>query len=60
MRGRGRTRIDNVTEEERRRRIEELRERMRETDELVERDKIETARVLAMIDRALARLAESR
>ncbi|MDQ3951959.1 MAG: hypothetical protein M3279_03175 [Actinomycetota bacterium] len=49
-----------MTEEERRRRIEELRERMRETDELVERDKIETARVLAMIDRALARLAESR
>jgi cell division septum initiation protein DivIVA len=49
-----------MTEAERRRRIEDLRERMRETDRRVEQDKIETARVLAQIDRALARLAASR
>ena len=49
-----------MTEEERRKRIEDLRERMRETDRLVEQDKIETARVLALIDRALAKLAASR
>lgn len=49
-----------MTEAERRRRLEELRERSRGTRELMERDKIETARVLALIDRALAKLAASR
>ena len=49
-----------MTDDERRKRIEELRERMRRTDELMEREKIETARVRALIDRALAKLAASR
>ncbi len=49
-----------MTEEERQKRLAELRERRRKIHEQVERDKIETARVLALIDHALARLGTSR
>lgn len=49
-----------MTEEERRKRIEALRERMRRTDERLEQRRGETARVLAIIDRALAKLAPYR
>lgn len=49
-----------MTEEERRRRIEDLRERSRATDRLVEEQKAQAAVTLAMIDRALARLRGSR
>ena len=49
-----------MTEQERQKRIQELRERMRDTDELIERRKVQTARVLAQLDRVLDRLAASR
>lgn len=45
-----------MTEEERRRRLEELRERMRRTDEEVEAQKARTAETLALLDQALERL----
>lgn len=49
-----------MTQEERLRRIEELREQMRRTDERIERRKSETERTLVLIDRALERLRASR
>lgn len=49
-----------MTEEERRRRIEDLRKRSRETARLVEEQKIRSKETLALIDRALERLRASR
>lgn len=49
-----------MTEEERRRRIEDLRRRSRETDRLVEEQEKRTEETLALIDRALERLRASR
>ncbi len=49
-----------MTEEERRRRLDELRERMRRTDQLVEAQKVRTAETLALLDRVLERLRAAR
>lgn len=49
-----------MTEEERRRRIEDLRKRSRETDRRVEEQKIRTKETLALIDRTLELLRASR
>jgi hypothetical protein len=49
-----------MTEEERRRRIEDLRERSRETDRLSEEAAIRAEETLALIERALERLRAAR
>jgi hypothetical protein len=49
-----------MTEDERRKRLEALRERMRRTDQRIERRKHETQRVLELVDLALAKLYASR
>lgn len=52
--------MGTVTEDERRKRLEDLRERMRRTDERVEAQRARTAETLALIDRTLERLRAAR
>jgi hypothetical protein len=49
-----------MTEDERRKRLAELRARRREIREQIERNKVESARVLALIDHTLQRLRAAR
>ncbi len=52
--------MGSVTEQERQRRLNELRERTREILATSERDRAETRRVLERMERALAKLGASR
>lgn len=60
MTRRGLGKMQNVTEEERRRRIEAIKESARVTDEMRERGRVRREKVLEEFEQALERLATSR